>query len=164
MKKTVIIATILAAFSAAPAFADADQKRIVGKVQRILDGDTFTIAGTDIRIWGIDAPELKQQCRDIRSKPYSCGIEAKANLARIIRGRVVACHQRGTDRKRIVAECRVDGEDIGRAMVLSGHAVDASKYSNRTYAAVQRKAMRAEVGLWRGSFQEPWQWRKANRN
>ena len=163
MKKAAIVSTILACLVSLPAVADSRDKIISGRVQRIHDGDTFTIAGTDIRIWGIDAPELNQSCRHKNGKAYACGLEARKNLQDIFRGRVVSCRQVGVSGRRIVAKCHVGNNDIGRAMVLSGHAVDASKYSNRTYADVQRKAMANEVGLWRGSFQEPWQWRKANR-
>jgi endonuclease YncB( thermonuclease family) len=37
---------------------------ISGAVARVHDGDTFTLEdGTKIRAFGIDAPELNQQCR-----------------------------------------------------------------------------------------------------
>src|SRR4051812_3764841 len=159
MKKAIIIATLMTALSASPALSD---KRIVGSVQRIHDGDTFTLAGRQIRLWGVDAPELRQQCRDRHGQRYACGIEAKSKLTKIVVGKTVACRQRGVSGNRIVAECLIKGDDIGGTMVRSGYALDAAKYSNRTYAADQSKAIKAEVGLWRGSFQEPWMWRKAN--
>jgi endonuclease YncB( thermonuclease family) len=43
----------LALLLAAPAFA-----------QTITDGDTIKLNGATWRLWGIDAPELHQTCRD----------------------------------------------------------------------------------------------------
>lgn len=170
MKKSAIIVAAFAALSAFPAFADDGQK-IVGQVSHIIDGDTFAIGETRIRLWGIDAPETKQQCRETNGKPYSCGAEAKNHLEKIISGRVITCHQRGTNpqrgnlKSRIVAQCYVDVDrtDIGRAMILSGYAFRTGHAGN-LYADVQRIAFRTELGLWRGSFQEPWHWREISRN
>jgi endonuclease YncB( thermonuclease family) len=169
MKKSAVIAAALSVLSAFPAFA-SDSQKIVGKVGYIMDGDTFTIGDTNIRLWGIDAPETKQQCREPNGKPYSCGIEAKDHLSRIISGRVVTCHQRGFNQQRgnlksrTVAQCYVDVDrsDLGRAMVLSGYAFRTGHAQN-LYADAQRFALKSDSGLWQGSFQEPWHWRKANR-
>jgi hypothetical protein len=38
-----------------------------------IDGDTLEIHGTRIRLWGIDAPESSQLCRDDESLQYQCG-------------------------------------------------------------------------------------------
>src|SRR6266516_3524599 len=38
-----------------------------------IDGDTLEIHGTRIRLWGIDAPESSQLCRDDESLRYQCG-------------------------------------------------------------------------------------------
>ena len=169
MKKSAIIAAALSVLSAVPAFAAVGQK-IAGRVSHIMDGDTIRIGETHVRLWGIDAPETRQQCRETDGKPYSCGIEAKSTLAKIISGRVVTCHQRGSNpqrgklKARVVAQCFVDVDrsDLGRAMVISGYAF-RSGHAQNLYADAQRFALKGEAGLWRGSFQEPWQWRKANR-
>ena len=169
MKKSAIIAAALSVLSAFPAFADDGQK-IAGRVSHIMDGDTIRIGETHVRLWGIDAPEVKQQCRGVNSKPYSCGTEARDNLHKVISGRVVTCHQRGFNpqrgnlKSRIVAQCYIDVDrtDLGRAMVLAGYAF-RSGHAGDLYADAQRFALKGEAGLWRGSFQEPWQWRKANR-
>ncbi len=33
-----------------------------GQEVRVFDGDTFSVSGEVIRLWGIDAPEHKQPC------------------------------------------------------------------------------------------------------
>jgi endonuclease YncB( thermonuclease family) len=55
MFRTVVTALMIAAF-AWPAFAD------VTGLATVIDGDTLVIAGERIRLEGIDAPELHQDC------------------------------------------------------------------------------------------------------
>ncbi|MCS6855826.1 MAG: hypothetical protein NZ523_13890, partial [Elioraea sp.] len=51
----------------------------------VQDGDTLTIAGTRIRLHGVDAPELDQTClRD--GLPWPCGREAAFALAQRVQG------------------------------------------------------------------------------
>lgn len=56
---------------AVPAGADA----IKGKA-RVIDGDTIEIEGEEIRLAGIDAPEMGQWCRDVEGYRYRCGRKA----------------------------------------------------------------------------------------
>jgi endonuclease YncB( thermonuclease family) len=39
----------------------------------VIDGDTLEIHGTRIRLYGIDAPESTQLCRNHNSDLYRCG-------------------------------------------------------------------------------------------
>jgi endonuclease YncB( thermonuclease family) len=48
-------------------------------------------------------------------------------------------------------------------MVGSGLALDWPKYSKGDYAAAQHEAKRAELGIWSGSFVEPWRYRACRR-
>ena len=59
-------------------------------VAKIIDGDTVHIDSKKIRLGGIDAPEIKQQCKKPYlkisviigfqfNKNYSCGVKAKKN-------------------------------------------------------------------------------------
>ncbi len=63
--------------------------------------------------------------------------------------------------KRMVATCSVAGEDVGRYMVANGLAVTYRKYS--TACVSDEKAAPAnEIGIWSGTFEMPWDWRKAH--
>jgi endonuclease YncB( thermonuclease family) len=68
-----LIALMLASTSAA--FAD----ELAGRAS-IIDGDTLEIHGTRIRVWGIDAPESDQLCRNEESEHYRCGQQAANDL------------------------------------------------------------------------------------
>src|SRR5258705_7302469 len=39
----------------------------------VIDGDPLEIHGTRIRLWGIDAPESSQLCRNDESELHQCG-------------------------------------------------------------------------------------------
>ena len=49
------------------ATAAAASEPIVGRAS-VIDGDTLEIHGTRIRLWGVDAPESSQLCRDDDAK------------------------------------------------------------------------------------------------
>ena len=46
-----------------PNLSFSAEKIIIGKAQ-VIDGDTIKINGKKIRLFGIDAPEMKQICKD----------------------------------------------------------------------------------------------------
>ena len=148
-------ALILWAAVALPAAAQTGPARVV-------DGDTIDVAGTRIRLWGIDAPESRQKCGRL-GVAYACGQEATAHLRALVAGSEVACRPRTTDRYgRTVAVCRVDGFDIGAAMVRDGWALAFVRYS-ADYIVQEQEAQQAKRGMWAGTFAPPWEWRLARR-
>jgi endonuclease YncB( thermonuclease family) len=58
---------------------------------RVIDGDSLEVAGEDIRLIGIDAPEGRQLCqRD--GLEWACGDDATAALRELVAGAEVRCH------------------------------------------------------------------------
>ena len=131
---------------------------ITGKPD-IIDGDTIKIAGQRIRLHGIDAPESKQSCT-VNGEEWRCGQEATWALARIIENHWVMCREKDIDRyKRIIAICYLDdGTDLNALMVSQGWALAYRRYS-MDYVDEEEAARDARVGIWRGEFVEPWEWR-----
>lgn len=130
---------------------------------KIIDGDSLELLGERIRLFGIDAPESRQTCRDARGESYACGREAARALSALIAGRAVICTPVDHDRyERDVALCTVNGRDLGDAMVRAGHAVEYTRHSGGRYAAAEREARAAKRGIWAGQFDEPETWRRAH--
>lgn len=124
-------------------------------IARVVDGDTIEIAGKMIRIFGIDAPERNQVCRDESNRQYGCGIRAAALVDDLIEGQEVSCLPRTSDKYgRAVASCSVGGKDLGREIVAAGWAVAFERYSS-DYVEAQDRARAERLGLWQGEFELP---------
>jgi endonuclease YncB( thermonuclease family) len=144
-----------ACLCASTAFADS----LTGQAS-IVDGDTLEIHGTRIRLWGIDAPESTQLCRDDGSLQYRCGAKAANELDAFIARRPVDCSPVSLDQyRRTVAVCSIDGVDLAEWLVRNGLALDWPTYSKGKYDKAQRDAEHAGRGIWEGSYVEPWLFR-----
>lgn len=125
------------------------------KVIKISDGDTITVLSgkeqTKVRLYGIDAPEKKQEY----------GQKSKQFLASLIAGQVVEVEPKGKDRyKRTLGIIYYKGQDINAQMVLNGYAWAYVKYS-RIYVDQEKTARENKRGLWQSSNPTPpWEWRK----
>ena len=109
--------------------------------ERTIDGDTFVAGGKTIRVWGIDAPERGDPVF-LASKMY---MEVLLENARELRCKFIDTDRYGRD----VLHCQVDGLDIGSMMVQMGMARDYRRYSGGYYAAEERLAREAEMGIWK---------------
>ncbi len=133
-------------------------------IARIVDGDTLEVAGTKIRLFGIDAPEHGQICHDVTNIGYDCGAKASEQLKSLIAGQEVSCLPRTTDRYgRTVAVCSTGGHDLGREIVSSGWAVAFERYS-RDYVGDESQAHGRKLGLWQGNFERPSDYRAGQRS
>lgn len=130
----------------------------------VIDGDTIEIHGQRIRFWGIDAPESAQLCRGSDSELFRCGSVAANRLAVFIGDHTITCSPRGTDRyRRVVAACSAGGVDLGRWLVGEGLALDWPLYSRGTYSTDQKTAASKGIGMFAGSYIEPWIYRSCIR-
>lgn len=126
---------------------------------RVIDGDTIAIADRTIRLFGIDAVEHDQTCRDSAGRDWDCAAWSAAQLTALLDGQSPDCHERDIDRYgRSVAQCHAGGQDIGRAMVQAGAALAYRSFSD-LYVADEEAARAAGRGLWSGTFDRPDAWR-----
>src|SRR5260370_396259 len=89
----------------------------ISRPRRVIDGDTFDMDGIRIRLWGIDAPEMKQTCRGKDGQTYECGRDSAAVMRELTRDRLVECKSRDRDRYgRAVAVCRTESGEINAAI------------------------------------------------
>ena len=147
-------------------------QEIVG-LPRIVDGDTIHIGEYKFRLEGIDAPEMKQQCKKesfkISStigfsfyKDYSCGKVSKAKLKAKINGSKIKCISTSKDRyKRYIATCFKGEINLNQWMVRNGYAIAYRRYSKK-YVSDEDFAKEKKLGLWQGKFMNPEKWRKLN--
>jgi endonuclease YncB( thermonuclease family) len=149
----LLCAMLAGALAAAGWFIDRHTAPIVGSAQ-VIDGDSLVVAGAEVRLYGIDAPELRQTC--LRGAlAWNCGAEAAAALRAAAAGREVVCRPRDRDRYgRTIAVCVAAGVDLGGAMVKGGLALALGAYH-----ADEREARDARRGIWSSSFDRPAAWR-----
>ena len=149
-----------------------NSKEIYG-FPKIIDGDTVLINNKKIRLEGIDAPEIKQQCKKPFlkisaligfqfSKSYLCGVKSKKKLIDKIDNSKIKCITSSKDRyKRYLATCYKEKINLNKWMVRNGHAVAYKRYS-KDYVRDEEFANENKLGLWEGSFTMPEKWRKLN--
>ena len=142
--------------------AASSTEMIAGRAA-VVDGDTIEIHGKRVRFDGIDAPESAQLCNDQNGKSVRCGARSAEALASYLaESRPTNCKIVGTDQYgRLIGTCkRQDGRDISEWLVRNGHALDWPRHSGGRYQAYQQAAKDDRSGLWAGTFDEPWVWRK----
>jgi endonuclease YncB( thermonuclease family) len=156
---TLVAGLILAGLLAVAVYLVESERRSLTGAAVAIDGDSLRMAGVDIRIEGIDAPELQQTCK-AGGETYRCGDAARRELARLVDAETVACRIAGRDRwGRSVARCDAAGADLGASLVRGGFAVAYG----RSYLDEEAAARRQRSGLWAGEFQPPEEWRKEHR-
>ncbi len=115
------------------------EPRILEGPAYVTDGDTITIQKTQVRLFGIDAPELDH--------PY--GKKAKWAMVRLCKGqRIRAEVTAEDDYGRTVAKCFLpDGRDLSALMVEQGLAIDWPKYSEGRYSHLEKPGVRKKLWL-----------------
>lgn len=110
----------------------------------IVDGDTLTIRKTQIRLYGVDAPEMNH--------PY--GKRAKWALVALCKGQIIRAEITDKDAYgRTVAKCYLpDGRDLSAEMVKQGLAIDWPKFSGGLYRSLETPDARRK--LWRADARQ----------
>lgn len=120
----------------------------------VIDGETLEIGGRRFRLYGIDAPDLRQRC-EIRGRGYDCGNVSRTALMDLVAGVEASCVPiPGQPR----ARCEAGGYDLAEGMVHTGWALAMPRKGTK-YARIERRAERARRGLWQGRFTPPWAWK-----
>lgn len=137
--------------------AGAEQAVLKGSAE-VIDGDSLTVAGQAIDLFGITAPRFNQQCRSDRLS-WSCGRAAARALDRLVAGHEIACEPRppSAASAHLVARCIAGSVDVAEAMVERGFAV---AWKNApAYVAAEQHARVQRLGIWRDGHIDPWLWR-----
>ena len=130
---------------------------------KIIDGDTIHINKNKIRLHGIDAPETNQKCF-IDFKKWDCGKNSTLYLKKLISKKIVQCKIKGKDNyERLIGICFVNKKNLNKLMVINGWAI-AYTYYSKDYINEEYIAKKNKRGLWKGSFEEPYLFRKRKKN
>ncbi len=141
-----------------PIVKQVETRRHVIGTAYVIDGDTITIKGVRIRLFGIDAPEIDH--------PF--GQKSKWALVQLCKGQKVQAEILENDHfDRTVAKCLLpDGRDLSAELVKQGLALDWKKYSGGAYADlepdnIRRKLYRTaarqkgHMKVWSGEYSKP---------
>lgn len=154
LRSLIVLVALTLALPAPPALAEVVKGRA-----RVIDGDTLDIAGTKLRLHGVDAPELDQTCQGAGGD-WACGAYARDMLAGIVGAGKLSCDVQETDRYgRGVAVCLRGETDVAARLVRDGGATAYIRYSDR-YAPAERAARAEGLGIWSGAMQTPEDWRR----
>lgn len=129
----------------------------------VVDGDTFKVNGTTVRLHAIDAPEIEQMCGDANSPVWACGAWVRDKTREMFEGRHARCTATDTDRYgRTVAKCTVDGQDVGERLVSGGLAFAYRQYG-MDYDLAEKGAAVTSRGLHGTGSMSPAAFRSAQR-
>lgn len=129
----LLIATVIVGSFAGSAWAD---RTIEGRVAVVRDVDTIVVAGTPVRLNGVDGPELGTRA----------GRAAKRFMTQLVHGRRVTCQLNGERTyDRWVGVCFLGGDDIGALAIANGHALDCPRYSGGRYLELETPAARSRL-------------------
>jgi len=127
----------------------------VSGAARVSDGDSFRLGDERIRMIGLDAPELSQQCDAAGGTKWPCGRRARDRMQNLLASGPVLCQPDGHDQYgRLLATCSIAGKDLGATMVVEGLAIASGSYWNE-----EAEAKRQRRGIWSGAFDTPRNWR-----
>lgn len=147
----IVILGVLALVAAA---LDRPPPPVAG-LGRASDGDSFRLGADRIRLLGLDAPELAQDCTAADGRNWPCGRAARDRMASLLAAGPADCRPEDIDQyQRLLATCTVAGHDLGATMVSEGMAVSAGRYWSEEAAARSDR-----LGIWAGDFDAPRDWR-----
>jgi endonuclease YncB( thermonuclease family) len=151
---TILAILVLAAVALVASWLDTPLPPVAGS-GRASDGDSFRLGEDRVRLLGLDAPELAQDCAGANGARWPCGRVARDRMAGLLASGALDCRPEGRDRyDRLLARCAVDGMDLGATLVAEGLAVSAGDYWDE-----QNAARNARRGIWAGGFDTPADWR-----
>jgi len=130
----------------------------------IRDGGTLQLGNMTCRLDGIDVPAFDQLCIDEHADSWTCGIEARDQLTKLIGGREVRCDDLGVDpayKRRHLGVCKVEDEttSLSQLLVRQGFALNVEASATGRFKIDEARAREDRQGLWKGCFVAPQEFR-----
>ncbi|MBC2664304.1 thermonuclease family protein [Novosphingobium flavum] len=151
----VALGSVLITGLAAPTLAET----IAGPAT-VIDGDSLVVAGQQVRLVGIDAPEFDQTCQR-GGQSWTCGQEAKTQLTSLVQDQRIECSGFERDaHARLLAVCSAGYLELNKTLVENGWAVAYRAYSD-AYVGQEARAKAGRLGIWASEFTPPADYRMA---
>jgi len=130
----------------------------------VRDASTLQLGNVTYRLDGIDAPAFDQLCIDEHADSWTCGVEGRDQLTKLIGGRQVRCDDLGVDpayKKRHLGACRIEGEttSLSQLLVRQGFALNVESSATGRFNTDEARAKEDRLGLWKGCFVAPQEFR-----
>jgi endonuclease YncB( thermonuclease family) len=135
----------------------------------VRDGSTLQLGNVTYRLDGIDVPAVDQLCIDQNADSWTCGIEARDQLNKLIEGKQVRCDDLGADpgyKKRHVGVCKIEGEttSLSQLLVRRGFALNVEASASGRFKVDEARAREDRQGLWKGCFVTPREFRAGKKD
>lgn len=135
----------------------------------VRDGGTLQLDNVTYRLDGVEAPAFDQLCIDEHADVWTCGVEARDQLAKLIGNRQVRCDDLGADptyKKRRIGACGIEGEttSLSRMIISSGFGLNVETSATGRFQADQARAKEDRKGLWKGCFIAPQEFRMGKKD
>lgn len=134
-------------------------------IAKVTDGDSIKVENYRVRLLGIDAPELKQNCFDAQNQSYKCGEKSREFLINLADEKSVNCVYNGKDiYDRYLAYCFIGEVSINNEILKNGHGVIYNfRQASREEIELEKSAKNKKLGIWQGAFQLPKDYRKKHK-
>jgi endonuclease YncB( thermonuclease family) len=122
----------------------------VAKVTAVAeDGRVELEGGARFTLWGVQLPPSHAVCV-AGGLAFPCRSAALGVLRGMIVGREVTCERDRDElaRRAYAWPCKIDGRDVGEAIVATGWAIENPAEAKGAYAAAQEAATREKRGMW----------------
>jgi len=135
----------------------------------VRDGSTLQLGNVTYRLDGIDVPTVDQLCIDEHADVWTCGIEARDQLTKLIGGKQVRCDDLGPDpayKKRRIGVCKIEGEttSLSQLLVRNGFALNVEASASGRFKVDEARAKDDRQGLWKGCFVAPHEFRAGKKD
>lgn len=141
------------------AFALADDLPVYRGAAEVTGPAMLSLAGKRILLWGVDAPVRGQPCY-AGNKKWDCATASAKTLLNLVGDQEIACETHRVDLYgRVFAVCTAGEINVNRALVEAGMAV-ALPDETTDYVAAEAEAKAKGIGVWRGPFTAPADYRE----
>jgi endonuclease YncB( thermonuclease family) len=138
-------------------------------IATVRDAATLQLGNVTFRLDGIDAPAVDQLCIDEHADSWTCGIEARDQLTKLINGKQVRCDDLGADptyKKRRIGVCKIEGDttSLSQLLVRNGFALNVEASASGRFQPDEARAKDDRQGLWKGCFIAPREFRSGKKD